>query len=119
MGWSAWERALKLQRTRKDLTEKAKVKTGIGKSDLPGLQGGARGNVTWSLMTKCARPGSIPTPDPLSQAEGFRKSIARRTWPFDCFSAATALDRFACAESITTATGVRLPLSFKARAAVS
>ena len=40
---------------------KAKAKTGIGKSDFPGLQG-ARGNVTLSYMTKCARLGSIPTP---------------------------------------------------------
>src|SRR5215472_1496814 len=61
MGWGACERALKLRLLRKDLTGKAKVKTGIGKSDLPGLQGG-RGNVTLSCRTKCARLGSIPTP---------------------------------------------------------
>jgi hypothetical protein len=36
---------LKLRLCRKDLAGKAKVKTGIGKPDLPGLQG-ARGNVT-------------------------------------------------------------------------
>lgn len=42
MGRGVCERALKLRLSRKDLTEKAKVKTGIGKSDLPGLQGGPR-----------------------------------------------------------------------------
>src|SRR5215471_19899828 len=42
MGWGVCERALKLRLSRKDLTGKAKVKTGIGKSDLPGLQGGPR-----------------------------------------------------------------------------
>src|ERR1700747_713632 len=55
------ERALKLHPSRKGLSGKAKAKTGIGKSDLPGLQG-ARGNVTLSFMTKCARLGSIPPP---------------------------------------------------------
>jgi hypothetical protein len=59
IGWGVCERALKLDLSRKDLTGKAKAKTGIGKSDFPGLQG-ARGNVTW-FMTKCARLGSIPT----------------------------------------------------------
>jgi len=42
MGWGGCERALKLRLSRKDLTGKAKAKTGIGKSDLPGLQGGPR-----------------------------------------------------------------------------
>jgi len=42
VGWGVCERALKLHPSRKDLTGKAKVKTGIGKSDLPGLQGGPR-----------------------------------------------------------------------------
>ena len=42
MGWGVCERALKLRLSRKDLTGKAKVKTGIGKSDFPGLQGGPR-----------------------------------------------------------------------------
>lgn len=48
---------------------KAKAKTGIGKSDLPGLQGGARGNVTLSLMTKRTRLGSIPTPVKASESK--------------------------------------------------
>jgi hypothetical protein len=61
MGWGVCERALKLHPSWKGLSGIAKVKTGIGKSDLPGLQGG-RGNVTLSFMTKCARLGSIPTP---------------------------------------------------------
>jgi hypothetical protein len=42
MGWGVCERALKPRLSRKDLTGKAKVKTGIGKSDFPGLQGGPR-----------------------------------------------------------------------------
>jgi hypothetical protein len=42
MGWGACERALKLHLSRKGLSVKAKAKTGIGKSDLPGLQGGPR-----------------------------------------------------------------------------
>ena len=40
MGWGACERALKPHLSRKGLSGKAKAKTGIGKSDLPGLQGG-------------------------------------------------------------------------------
>jgi len=39
--------------------ERPGFRTGLGKSDLPGLQG-ARGNVTLSSMTQCARLGSIP-----------------------------------------------------------
>ena len=42
IGSGVCERALKLDLSRKDLTEKAKAKTGIGKSDFPGLQGGPR-----------------------------------------------------------------------------
>jgi hypothetical protein len=61
MGWGACERALKLHLSRKGLSGKAKAKTGIGKSDLPGLQGGPRKRGL-SLRTKCARLGSIPTP---------------------------------------------------------
>jgi len=45
--------------------------------------------------------------------------MASRTWPLLFFKAADALERVAPAASITTATGVRLPLSFKARDAVS
>jgi hypothetical protein len=40
MGWGVCERALKLHLSRKGLSGKARAKTGIGKSDLPGLQGG-------------------------------------------------------------------------------
>ena len=60
-GWGVCERALELLLSWKDLSGIAKAKTGIGKSDLPGLQG-ARGNVIVSFMTQCARLGSIPTP---------------------------------------------------------
>jgi hypothetical protein len=40
MGWGVCERALKLHPSWKGLSGIVKVKTGIGKSDLPGLQGG-------------------------------------------------------------------------------
>ena len=42
MGWGVCERALKLHPSRKGLSGKAEVKTGIGQSDFPGLQGGPR-----------------------------------------------------------------------------
>ena len=54
------ERALKLHPSWKGLSGKAKVKTGIGKSDLPGLQGGPRKR-DLSAITWCARLGCIPT----------------------------------------------------------
>jgi hypothetical protein len=38
--WGVCERTLKLHLFRKGLSGQAKAKTGIGKSDLPGLQGG-------------------------------------------------------------------------------
>ena len=60
MGWGGCERALKPHLSRKGLAGKAKAKTGIGKSDLPGLQGGPRKRDLVS-MTKGARLGSIPT----------------------------------------------------------
>jgi hypothetical protein len=41
-GWGVCERAFKLHLFWKGLSGKAKAKTGIGKSDLPGLQGGPR-----------------------------------------------------------------------------
>ncbi len=41
-GWGVCERALKLHLSWKGLLGKAKAKTGIGKPDLPGLQGGPR-----------------------------------------------------------------------------
>ncbi len=60
-GWGVCERALKLHLSRKGLSGKAKVKTGIGKSDLPGLQGGPRKR-DFVYLTRGARLGSIPTP---------------------------------------------------------
>ena len=60
MGWGGCERALKLRLSRKDLTGKATAKTGIGKSDLPGLQGGPSKRDLVST-TRGARLGSIPT----------------------------------------------------------
>jgi hypothetical protein len=58
--WGARERALKLHASREGLLGKAKAKTGIGKSDLPGLQGGPRKRDLVS-HDRCARLGSIPT----------------------------------------------------------
>lgn len=52
------ERTLQLHLSRKGLAEKATAKTGIGKPDLPGLRA-ARGNVTWSFVTKCAHLGQF------------------------------------------------------------
>ena len=40
--WGGCERALELPRSWQGLSGIAKAKTGIGKSDLPGLQGGPR-----------------------------------------------------------------------------
>jgi hypothetical protein len=42
MGWGVCERALELSLSWKDLSGIARAKTGIGKSDLPGLQGDPR-----------------------------------------------------------------------------
>jgi hypothetical protein len=53
------ERALKLHPSWKGLSGKAKVKTGIGKSDLPGLQG-ARGNVTFVSYSMVRAPRLYP-----------------------------------------------------------
>ena len=82
IGSGVWERALKLDLSRKDLTEKAKAKTGIGKSDFPGLQGGPRKR-DLPFMTKCARLGSIPTPGTgsLHPVDGMRRSIPDHGWP--------------------------------------
>src|SRR6516164_6295966 len=49
--------------SRKGVSGKARTQTGIGKSDLPGLQGGPRKR-DFVFMTKCARLGSIPTQPP-------------------------------------------------------
>ena len=58
--------------SRKGLSGKARTKTGIGKSDLPGLQGGPRKR-DFVFMTKCARLGSIPTqaPSTVGIAKGY------------------------------------------------
>ena len=61
MGWGVCERGLKLRLSRKDLTGKAKVKTGIGKSDLPGLQGGPRKRDS-ILHDKVRAPRLYPDP---------------------------------------------------------
>jgi hypothetical protein len=60
MGWGACERALKLHLSRKGPSGKARGKTGIGKSDLPGLQG-ARGNVIL-FYDKVRAPRLYPDP---------------------------------------------------------
>src|SRR6516164_9469971 len=61
MGWGVCERGLKPRLSRKDLTGKAKVKTGIGKSDLPGLQGGPRKRDS-ILHDKVRAPRLYPDP---------------------------------------------------------
>jgi len=63
--WLGCMRSERLSFTRlgKAFWGKAKVKTGIGKSDLPGLQGGPRKR-DFVLMTKGTRLGPIPTPGP-------------------------------------------------------
>jgi hypothetical protein len=66
MGWGACERALKPHLSREGLAGKAKAKTGIGKSDLPGLQGGPRKRDFGSLYEVCA-PRLYPDPVELTQ----------------------------------------------------
>jgi hypothetical protein len=66
MGWGACERALKPRLSRKDLAGKAKVKTGIGKSDLPGLQGGPRKR-DFVLYDKVRAPRLYPDPVQIAQ----------------------------------------------------
>src|SRR6516162_1394851 len=65
MGWGACERALKPHLSRKGLSGKAKAKTGIGKSDLPGLYGGLgkRGHGgTGNPLRKRKREAGNPPP---------------------------------------------------------
>ena len=59
-GWGVCERALELPPSWKGLSGIAKAKTGIGKSDLPGLQG-ARGNVIL-FYDKVRAPRLYPDP---------------------------------------------------------
>ena len=75
MGWGGCERALKLRLSRKDLTGKAKAKTGIGKSDLPGLQGGPRKR-DFVLHDKVRAPRLYP--DPGNWVRSTRKQSERR-----------------------------------------
>ena len=58
--WGVRVRVLKPHTSGKGLSGKAKAKTGIGKSDLPGLQGGPR-KCDFVFLTRCTRLGSIPT----------------------------------------------------------
>jgi hypothetical protein len=69
------ERALKLHPSWKGLSGKAKVKTGIGKSDLPGLQGGPRKRDLVSYyMVRAPRL----YPDPGNWVRSTRKQSERR-----------------------------------------
>ena len=61
IGLGGCERALKLHLSRKGLTGKATAKTGIGKSDLPGLQGGPR-KCDFVLHDKVRAPRFYPDP---------------------------------------------------------
>src|SRR5215469_3474524 len=72
MGWGVCERTLKLHLSRKDLSGKAKAKTGIGKSDLPGLQGGLgkRGH-GGNVIPPCNRKGKAGNPPPTTGAPEF------------------------------------------------
>ena len=69
MGWGVCERTLKLHLSRKGLSGKAKAKTGIGKSDLPGLQGGLgkRGH-GGTVNPPCNRKGKAGNPPPSTGA---------------------------------------------------
>ena len=69
MGWGVCERTLKLHLSRKGLSGKAKAKTGIGKSDLPGLQGGLgkRGH-GGTVNPPCNRKGKAGKPPPSTGA---------------------------------------------------
>src|SRR5215831_20439973 len=84
MGWGVCERALKLRLSRKDLTGKAKVKTGIGKSDLPGLQGGPRKR-DFVLHDRVRAPRLYPDPDQ-SRADGSVVSLATHRATSGCRS---------------------------------
>jgi hypothetical protein len=75
-GWGVCERALELPLSWKDLSRIAKAKTGIGKSDLPGLQG-ARGNVTVSFHDPVRAPRLYPDP-----GNRFAPGSVRRTSGF-------------------------------------
>ena len=68
-GWGVCERAFKLHLFRKGLSGKAKAKTGIGKSDLPGLQGGLgkRGH-GGTVNPPCNRKGKAGNPPPSTGA---------------------------------------------------
>jgi len=61
-GWGVCERAFKLHLFRKGLPGKAKAKTGIGKSDLPGLQGGPRKR-DFAIYGEVLAPRLYPDPD--------------------------------------------------------
>ena len=60
MGGAYASERLSFARLGKISRGKAKVKTGIGQSDLPGLEGGPR-KCDFVVRTRCARLGSIPT----------------------------------------------------------
>jgi hypothetical protein len=67
MSWGVCERALQPHRLGKTSRGKAKVKTGIGKSDLPGLQGGP-GKRDFVLTDRVRAPRLYPDQDRLSGA---------------------------------------------------
>src|SRR6516165_7788967 len=83
MGWGACERALKPHLSRKGLSGKAKAKTGIGKSDLPGLQGGlgkrGHGGTGNPLRKRKHEAGNPPptagAPEALSRAPRGRSPV--------------------------------------------
>ena len=62
-GWGVCERAFKLHLLWKGLSGNAKAKTGIGKSDFPGLQGGPRKR-DFVLYDKVRAPRLYPDSSP-------------------------------------------------------
>src|SRR5271169_979295 len=81
-GWGACERALKLHLSRKGLSGKAKAKTGIGKSDLPGLQGGPRKRDF--VLGQSARASALSRPPGDFDRRGLISTVMmdnRDSWP--------------------------------------
>jgi hypothetical protein len=78
-GWGACERAVKLHLSRKGLSGKAKAKTGIGKSDLPGLQGGPRKRDF--VLGQSARASALSRLAPANSSNRRRICLSKRHRP--------------------------------------
>jgi len=84
MGWGVCERALQLHSSWKGLAGIAKAKTGIGKSDLPGLQGGPRkrGHDSYDMVRA---PRFYPDPEKTKIVYCKDDLRRRRTYPNEKF----------------------------------